>query len=71
MAKLSQVESSLIDAIGYDTETQELTVKFKRGGVFAYEEVPKDTFQAFLNAESIGRYFLAHIKHKFNYRKEA
>ena len=76
---LQDVESSQINAIGYDPETQTLAVQFKGwkgelGATYHYGCVSAEDFEAFKNAESLGRHFTRHIKpfpEKFPYTKVA
>lgn len=56
------VESSNIVALKHDETTQKLSVKFKTGAVYDYENVPKDVFSNVLNAASVGRTFNELIK---------
>jgi hypothetical protein len=62
---LQPVESSQVKAIGYDPATKTLAVQFSRGtgAIYHYPGVEPDTHQAFINADSIGRFFGANIKH--------
>lgn len=67
IAKLIEVESSQVHAIGHDPETQTLAVHFKHWkgefvSVYHYANVTADDFAAFLAAESKGRHFGQHIK---------
>lgn len=64
---LDSVESSQIEAIGHDAETQTLAIRFKsksaaRGSLYHYANVPAEEFAAFRDAASIGSYFYKHIK---------
>ena len=60
---LSPVESSQVQAVGYDPLTNTLAVKFKRGdAAYHYPGVTPEQHQAFLKAESIGRHFDQHIR---------
>lgn len=61
---LQPVQSSQVKAIGYDEETSTLAVTFTRGtgAIYHYPNVKKETFDAFLASESIGKFFGAHIK---------
>ena len=63
------VESSMIDSVGYDEETRSLQVVFNTGRVYCYEDVPPEVFQGLLEAESKGRYMLAHIIDVYPYRR--
>jgi|LakMenE18May11ns_1017448.scaffolds.fasta_scaffold9947943_3 hypothetical protein len=64
---MDSVESSQIDAIGYDPESQTLAIQFKSksdkpGSVYHYSNFTPDDFAALKGAESIGSYFYKHIK---------
>lgn len=49
-------KSSLIDALGYDEETKTLRVHYKTSNsTYEYSNVPKETFEAVLNADSKGK----------------
>jgi KTSC domain-containing protein len=52
-----QVESEAIDEIGYDSERSAMFVRFAHGGWYSYFAVPKRVYEAFVAAESHGRYF--------------
>ena len=70
IVRLQDVESSQIHSIGYDPETQTLAIRFTRGygenrgpgSLYHYSNVPQDVYDAFLAAESKGKYFGQHIK---------
>ncbi len=63
------VESSNIDQVGYDAETQELGVRFNNGSEYVYSGVPGEVFADFLDAESAGKYLNQAIKGQYEYRK--
>ena len=54
--KWIQVESSVVSALSYEIERHQLGIDFKRGEVYVYPDVPYSEFEAFLAAESKGRY---------------
>jgi hypothetical protein len=56
------VSSSLVESIGYDPDEQILEVGLENGRVYQYREVPESTYQSFLAADSLGRYFNRHIR---------
>jgi hypothetical protein len=62
MVPLRPVDSSALDAAGYDTARRELRVAFKGGRTYVYLDVPPETYEAFLQAESKGRFVNAEIK---------
>ena len=66
---LMAVESSQIAKIGYDLSSKTLVVKFKKGAVYSYSEVPQKIFDEFMQAESKGKYFHAKVKGIFKYLK--
>lgn len=61
---LQPVTSNQVAAIGYDEATQTLAVTFTRGAgaIYHYPNVTKETHDAFMQAESIGKFFGAHIQ---------
>lgn len=60
--EMQVVSSSNIAAIGYDSDTNELVVEFNNGGVYKYLDVPFETYQELMDAESHGVYFNANIR---------
>ena len=54
--KRQEVDSSNIDAVGYDETTQTLEIEF-RNGVYQYEDVPEDVYEDLMGADSIGSFF--------------
>jgi hypothetical protein len=60
------VTSSQIAYIGYDEDTKDLYVTFNNGSTYKYENVPNSVFIDFEQSESIGKYFSANIKDKYN-----
>lgn len=65
--ELVRVESSMIYAVGYDEETRTLEIVFNSGGIYHYADVPPEEYEGLLNADSKGRYFLAHIRDVYAY----
>lgn len=67
---LQDVQSSQIHSIGHDPETKTLAIRFYRGygrdqkpgSLYHYQNVTAEEFEAFRNAESLGRHFGQHIK---------
>lgn len=62
--QLVPVVSNQVAAIGYDEATKTLAVQFTRGAAafYHYPNVSKETHEAFMKAESIGKYFGANIQ---------
>jgi len=57
-----KVVSSNIKSIGYAELTKTLEIEFTKSGVYQYKDVPKEIYEGFSKAESIGKYFYANIK---------
>jgi hypothetical protein len=69
MFEMMPVQSSNIKAIGYDLEQCILYIEFKSGGLYAYKDVPKPLYEDLGYSESVGKFFFAHIKGKFECEK--
>lgn len=70
MAEMIFVDSSNIEAIGYDAETLELHVRFlKSGETYAYYAVEEWRYQELMQADSKGIYLNANIKPNYQYAK--
>ena len=64
------VESSAIEAIGYEPDVRRLHVKFKESGeTYVYGDVDLPVYDAFLNSASKGRYFAQEIRAAYAYRR--
>lgn len=67
--KMQAVDSSNIDAVGYDAETETLHVKFRSGDIWEYDRVPEREYDRFMAAPSLGKYFNKDIRGAFDGRK--
>lgn len=67
--KRQTVESSNLASIGYDAANEILEVEFNHGGVYQYFDVPQNEYNALMNADSHGRYFVHNIKDDYEYQK--
>ena len=66
MTVMQQVESSNIKSIGWNED--KLYVRFKSSErLYCYQGVKKDLYEAFLNAESKGRFFCENVKNKYSH----
>jgi hypothetical protein len=63
--EMMPVSSSAISHIGYNKDTKQMKITFKKSGTYDYCGVPKDVFDAFFNASSIGIYHAKHIRDKY------
>lgn len=60
------VDSSMIDALGYDPDKQHLGVRFKSGKVVTYGDVPPEVHDALRSADSVGKHFHATIAGQYD-----
>lgn len=58
-------DSSMIQEIEYDDDSKILTVTFSKSSKYEYYNVSKEIYEGLINAESIGKYFAANIKGKY------
>ncbi|WP_447978473.1 KTSC domain-containing protein [Candidatus Nitrospira bockiana] len=66
MPEMQLVDSSNIEAIGYDRETQELHVRFLRSGLtYVYYEVEEWVFNELMLSDSKGTYFNTNVKNRY------
>ena len=63
------LESKLLAASAYDGLRRRLYLRFRSGEVYRYFTFPAEQHQAFLDAESQGKYFLDHIRNQFPYER--
>lgn len=49
--------SSLLDRMSHDSETEEMEVTFKRGGNYKYHPVSHDLWTELIESESVGKAF--------------
>lgn len=66
---MQPVESSNIQAIGYDPDDRALHIKFKTGGHYRYADVPSSVHQAFIDAPSKGKHFSQQFAGKYPHTK--
>lgn len=66
------LESKMLTAAAYDHSKQILYLRFRNTGyVYRYFEFPAAHYQAFLSAESRGRFFRYHIRDHFRCERMA
>lgn len=63
------VESSNIESIGYDPNSETLEIEFLNGAIYQYFDVPEHVYQELMNADSHGKYLVSHIKGIYRYSK--
>jgi len=63
------VESSNLEAVGYDPNNGLLEIEFKNGRVYEYYEVPEYIYDELMSAESKGKYAHLNIYKNFNQQR--
>jgi hypothetical protein len=67
MPAMEHVDSSSIDAIGYDAQTQELYIRFLESGeTYIYYDVDEWVYVELMQSDSKGAYVNAHIKPNYD-----
>jgi uncharacterized protein YraI len=69
LVAVAQVESEAIDEIDCDAGTSRMFVRFAHGEWYTYFAVPASIYEAFIAAESRGRFFHEHIRDRYPYRR--
>ena len=70
--KWAALESKMLSAAAYDDSKQVLYLRFRNTGhVYRYFEFMAADHQAFLSAESKGRFFRSHIRDHFGCERMA
>jgi hypothetical protein len=70
MPEMIFVDSSNIEAIGYDAANRELHVRFVNSGeTYVYSDVEEWEFEEFQRADSKGTYLYGNIRPRHNYHK--
>jgi len=69
MPEMVYVDSSNVEAVGYDDDAQELHVQFLSGGYYTYHDVPRSVFDDLLYAPSKGSFLNREVKGRFAYSK--
>jgi hypothetical protein len=66
---VTAVRSSNLAAVSYNLFAGVLTIVFHGNRIYQYFGVPPGVYLGLMNAHSHGRYFHAHIKHRYTYRR--
>ena len=70
MPEMMYIDSTSIEAIGYDPATRELHVRFlKSGETYVYYDVEYSEFEEFKGANSKGVFLNQYIRSRHNYAK--
>jgi len=61
------VDSTTLQALGYDEARELLELEFRSGAIYQYLHVPQAVYEGLLDAPSKGRFFNAAIRGRFEY----
>ncbi|NJO81024.1 MAG: KTSC domain-containing protein [Cyanobacteria bacterium RM1_2_2] len=65
--ELHWVESSMIQAFGYDAEKQTLLVIFNTGKTYRYFNVPSEVYEGLMRTDSKGSYMRSLVIDQYPY----
>ena len=64
------VQSSALEKVSYDEAARTLCATFRESRrTYIYQDVPQELYDGLIFADSLGRYFNAHIRDHFSYRE--
>lgn len=67
-AVMTDVESSNLAAVAYDSGSQELYIRFHYNNmVYRYDDVPDEIYKGLMSASSKGQYFAFNIRDRFTF----
>jgi hypothetical protein len=70
MTEMIFVDSSNIEAIGYDDSAQDLHMRFLTGGYYVYHGVPRTVFDELMSAPSKGSFLNREVKGVYQFTKQ-
>lgn len=66
---MQMVNSSNVEAVGYDADNGAIYVRFLSGDTYVYSGADQSTFEQLLNADSVGSYLNRVIKPNYEVAK--
>ncbi len=66
---MQNVSSSNLSQVGYDDSKKVLTIRFHKGGLYEYYNVPINVYMGLMGAQSHGKYFCRYIRGFYRYYK--
>lgn len=70
MPEMIYVDSSNVEAIGFDDDKRELHVQFLSSGCYIYHDVPREIFDELMDAPSKGSFLNREVKGVYQYTKQ-
>lgn len=73
--KWQNVDSSFIEKVAYYEPLGMFEIRLKNGREYSYKDVPKEVYDAFMDAarqgESLGKFFNSRIKNTYEHEEKA
>lgn len=69
MVEFLTEKSSNLQLVRYNESTSTLSVVFRNGGEYEYENVPEKVYEELTHADSAGKYFIANVRNAFPCKK--
>lgn len=69
MPDLTPLKSSAVNGYAYDPQSRQLTVEFKSGGRYVYDDVPIERVTAFAGSASPGSFLAKKIQSQYRATK--
>lgn len=67
---MAYVQSSVLEQVTYDPAAHTLRATFRDSGrTYIYRGVPQDVYDGLIFADSIGTFFNAHIRDRFDFEE--
>jgi hypothetical protein len=63
------VKSRMLSALAYDSDWQQLYLRYRGGDIYCYRDVPVERHQELLAADSKGKYVRAHILKRYPHQR--
>jgi hypothetical protein len=63
------VDSTSLESLGYDEDSETLEVEFKNGTLYQYFDVPRNVFEALRDAGSVGAYLASNVKGHYRFSR--
>lgn len=67
---MKPLKSSNLSEVDYDAGRKRLTIKFKNGRSYHYDNVSSNIYDGLLTAESAGKFFYSRINGKFGFGED-
>ena len=65
MPDMHPVTSTLIKAVGYNLDREEMTVQFHSGDTYVYRDLSLPVYEALVEAKSAGAFFMRNVRGQY------